>query len=76
LDSVGVPGLRKATLQFLHRESDELRADIGLLQAGQREVVEIISASRRNITVRYAEHLLERLGRFEEMIAAYEARLG
>ena len=67
--------MRKVTLQFLHRERDELRADIGLLQAGQREMLEVAAASRKNITVRYLEHLLERLGRFEEMIAAYEARL-
>jgi hypothetical protein len=67
--------VRKITLQFLHRERDELRADIGLLETGRREVLELNSASRKNITARYIEHLLERLGRFEEMIAAYESRL-
>ena len=67
--------MRKVTLQFLHRESDELRADIGLLQAGQREIVEVSSSTRKSITARYVERLLDRLGRFEEMIAAYEARL-
>jgi hypothetical protein len=67
--------MRKATLQFLHREREDLRADIGLLQSGQREIVEVSSANRTNITARYVERLLERLNRFEEMIAAYEARV-
>lgn len=67
--------MRKLTLQFLHRERDELRADISQLEAGEREVVEVSFSNRKNITLRYIEHLLERLGRLEEMIAAYEARL-
>jgi hypothetical protein len=67
--------MRKATLQFLHSEREDLRADIGLLQSGQREIVEVSSANRNNITARYVERLLERLNRFEEMIAAYEARV-
>jgi hypothetical protein len=67
--------MRKATLQFLHSEREDLRADIGLLQSGQREIVEVSPANRNNITARYVERLLERLGRFEEMIAAYEARV-
>ncbi len=68
--------MRKATLQFLHSERDELRSDISLLEAGQREVFEVCSAGRRNVTLRALGRLLDRLGRFEEMIAAYEARLG
>ena len=67
--------MRKATLQFLHRERDELRADIGLLETGSREIVDIHPAGRRNVTLRCIELLLQRLGRFEELIAAYEARL-
>lgn len=67
--------MRKTTLQFLHRECDDLRADVDLLQAGRREVLELGPTGRRNITVRCIEQLLGRLGRFEEMIAAYEARL-
>lgn len=67
--------MRKATLQFLHREREDLRADINVLQAGQREVIDVGPTGRRNITIVQIERLLDRLGRFEEMIAAYEARL-
>jgi hypothetical protein len=67
--------MRKTTLQFLHRERDDLRSDISLLEKGVREIVEISPAGRRNVTMRCIDHLLERLCRFEEMIAAYEARL-
>jgi hypothetical protein len=67
--------MRKATLQFLHFERDELRADIGLLEANQREVLEVTPSGRKNVTLRALARLLDRLGRFEEMIAAYEARL-
>jgi hypothetical protein len=65
--------MRKATLNFLRHETNELRSDIGLLEAGSREVIEISPAGRKNVTVRAIERLLDRLGRFEEMIAAYEA---
>ncbi len=67
--------MRKATLQFLHRESEELRSEIKFFQAGRREIVEIASGARRNITSGVLAKLMERLGRFEELIAAYEARL-
>jgi hypothetical protein len=67
--------MRKATLSFLRQESTELRSDIGLLESGAREVIEISSAGRKNVTGRAIERLLDRLGRFEEMIAAYEARI-
>ena len=67
--------MRKATLQFLQKEREELRFDIGLLQAGRREIMEIAAGARKNITSVFLSHLLERLGRFEELIAAYEARL-
>jgi hypothetical protein len=67
--------VRKATLQFLHRERDELRSDIGFFEAGRREIVEIAAGGRRNITPGILSRLLDRLGRFEELIAAYEARL-
>lgn len=65
--------MRKATLNFLRHESSELRSDIGLLEAGAREVIEISPNGRKNVTVRAIDRLLDRLGRFEEMIAAYEA---
>jgi hypothetical protein len=65
--------MRKATLSFLRHESTELRADIGLLESGAREVIEVSPGGRRNVTVRAIERMLDRLGRFEEMIAAYEA---
>jgi hypothetical protein len=67
--------VRKATLQFLHKERDELRSDIGFLEAGRREIMEIAAGARRNITPNVLSRLLDRLGRFEELIAAYEARL-
>jgi hypothetical protein len=67
--------MKKATLQFLLFEREELRADIGLLETGQREIVELGSAGRRNVTLHALARLLDRLGRFEEMIAAYEAGL-
>jgi hypothetical protein len=69
--------MRQATLQFLRRERDELRLDIGLLEAGRREVIDLDGGGKRqNITLRALGDLLARLGRFEELIAAYEARLG
>lgn len=68
--------MRKATLQFLHIERDELRMDIGFLEAGRREIMEVAAGARRNVTSSILAHLLARLGRFEELIAAYEARLG
>ena len=67
--------MRKATLQFLHRERDELRLDIGFFEAGRREIVELAGGGRKNITPGVLSRLMERLGRFEELIAAYEARL-
>ena len=67
--------MRKATLQFLQKEREELRRDIGLFQAGRREIMEIAAGARKNITSAFLSHLLDRLGRFEELIAAYEARL-
>jgi len=65
--------MRKVTLQFLRNESDELRGDIRLLEAGEREVIEVSKTGRKNVTVRAIQRLLDRLGRFEELIAAYEA---
>jgi hypothetical protein len=67
--------MRKATLQFLHKERDELRVEIGFIEAGRREIMEFAAGARRNITPSVLSRLLERLGRFEELIAAYEARL-
>lgn len=68
--------MKKATLQFLRRESEDLRADISILQAGQREVIEVSKTGRKSITLTYLDRLRDRLGRFEEMIAAYESGLG
>ena len=67
--------MRKVTLQFLRRESDDLRQDINILQAGQREIFEVSKTGRRSITLTYLDRLRDRLGRFEEMIAAYESGL-
>jgi hypothetical protein len=65
--------MRKATLQFLRRESSEIRSDIQLLESGQREILEVDRTERKNVTARVIQLMLDRLGRFEEMIAAYEA---
>lgn len=67
--------MKKATFQFLQREREELMADIRLLESGARDVIEIIDAVRRNVTSRALARMRDRLGRFEEIIAAYEARL-
>jgi hypothetical protein len=67
--------VRKTTLHFLHKEREELRLDIGFLEAGRREVVEIAPDARKNVTPAVLSRLLDRLGRFEELIAAYEARV-
>jgi hypothetical protein len=67
--------VRKATLQFLHRERDELRSDIGFFETGRREIVELAGSGRKNVTPGVLSRLMERLGRFEELIAAYEAKL-
>ncbi len=67
--------MRKAILQFLHRERDELRSDIGFIEAGRREILEIAGGRRKVVTAGVLSHLLDRLGRFEEMIATYESRL-
>ena len=67
--------MRKTTLQFLHKEREELRLDIGFLEAGRREIMEIAAGARKNVTPAVLSRLLERLGRFEELIAAYESRL-
>lgn len=67
--------MRKATLQFLRHETTELRGDITLLESGEREVFEVSKSGRKNVTMRALQRLLDRLGRFEELIAAYEAKI-
>lgn len=67
--------MKKETLNFLRREREELRADIGLLETHQREVIEVTKTGRVNVTMRAIQRLLDRLSRFEELIAAYEAGL-
>jgi hypothetical protein len=65
--------MRKVTLQFLRQETNELRGDIKLLEAGSREVMDVSKSGKTNVTMRVLQQLLDRLGRFEELIAAYEA---
>ncbi|MDP3739572.1 MAG: hypothetical protein Q8R02_19445 [Hyphomonadaceae bacterium] len=67
--------MKKETLQFLRRQREEIRSDLGLLESGQREVIEVSKAGRINVTMRAIQRLLDRLSRFEELIAAYEAGL-
>lgn len=75
MDIRGNVTLKQATLQFLQRERDELIADIRLLESGAREVIETIGAARRNVTAPVLSLMMDRLGRLEEIIVAYAARL-
>lgn len=67
--------MRKETLEFLKRERDVLVDQLALLQRGDWEVVHI-NGGRENITSKVAAAGEAQVLRFEELIAAYEARLG
>ena len=67
--------MRKETLEFLKRERDRLADQLSLLQRGEWEVVHV-NSGRQNITPTVAADTEAQLLRFEELIAAYEARLG
>ena len=67
--------MRKETLTFLKRERDQLAGQLRLLQHGEWEVVHV-NSGRENITPRVAADTEAQLLRFEELIAAYEARVG
>ena len=67
--------MRKEILQFLKRERDRLAGQLDLLQRGEWEVVHV-NSGRENITPRVAADMEARLLRFEELIAAYESRVG
>jgi hypothetical protein len=67
--------MRKETLEFLKRERDLLADQLAFLRQGEWEVVHI-NGGRENITARVAAAADAQILRFEELIAAYEARLG
>ena len=67
--------MRRETLEFLKHERDRIADQLGLLQRGEWEVVHI-QGGRENITANVAAQTEAQLLRFEELIAAYEARLG
>jgi hypothetical protein len=66
--------MRKETLQFLKRERDHLAGQLRLLQRGEWEVVHV-NSGREDISLKVAADTEAQLLRFEELIAAYEARL-
>ena len=66
--------MRKETLQFLKRERDHLAGQLRLLQRGEWEVVHV-NSGREDISLKVAADMEAQLLRFEELIAAYEARL-
>jgi hypothetical protein len=66
--------MRKETLEFLKRERDLLADQLNLLRRGEWEVVHV-NSGRENITARVAASADAQVLRFEELIAAYEARL-
>jgi hypothetical protein len=67
--------MRRETLEFLRRERDVLAGQLALLRRGDWEVVHI-NSGRENITTKVAAAGEAQILRFEELIAAYEARLG
>jgi len=71
----GGMAMRKETLEFLKRERDQLAGQLRLLQGGEWEVIHV-NSGRENITPKMAADTEAQLLRFEELIAAYEARLG
>jgi hypothetical protein len=67
--------MRRETLEFLKHERDQLADQLALLQRGEWEVVHA-NGGRDNITAKVVAATEAQLLRFEEIIAAYEARLG
>lgn len=66
--------MRTETLEFLKHERDQLAGQLGRLRSGEWEVFHV-NSGRENITPRVAAFAEAQLLRFEELIAAYEARL-
>ncbi|HEY7798704.1 MAG TPA: hypothetical protein VIA80_08085 [Hyphomonadaceae bacterium] len=67
--------MRKETLEFLKHERDHLARQLRLLQRGEWEVVQA-GKERENLTATVVAATEAQVLRFEEMIAAYESRLG
>ena len=67
--------MRRETLEFLRRERDLLASQLALLQRGEWTVVHV-NSGRENITPQVVATAEAQVLRFEELIAAYEARLG
>jgi hypothetical protein len=66
--------MRKETLRFLKRERDQLAAQLKLLQRVEWEIVHV-NSGRENVTPQIVAAVEAQILRFEEIIAAYEARL-
>ncbi|HEX5007158.1 MAG TPA: hypothetical protein VFV70_08605 [Hyphomonadaceae bacterium] len=62
-------------MEFLKRERDVLADQLALLRRGDWEIVHV-NGGREIITSKVAAASESQLLRFEELIAAYEARLG
>ena len=67
--------MRRETLEFLKQERDVLIDQLVQLRRGDWEVVHV-NGGRENITAKVAAAGEAQILRFEELIAAYEARLG
>jgi hypothetical protein len=67
--------MKNVTLKFLQAESDDMRREADLLRNRMRLVYERNASSRKDITSQSLESLQARIARFDELIAALQARL-
>jgi hypothetical protein len=67
--------MKNVTLKFLQTESDDMRREADLLRNRMRLVYERNASSRKDITSQSLESLQARIARFDELIAALQARL-
>ena len=66
--------MKREILAFLKQERDALAEDLNRLQRGERKVIHL-NSGEHDITGTAASELEARLLRFEELIAATEARV-
>jgi len=67
--------MKNVTLKFLQTESDDMRREADLLRSRMRLVYERNASSRKDITSQSLESLQARIARFDELIAALQAKL-
>jgi hypothetical protein len=67
--------MKNVTLKFLQAESDDMRREADLLRNRMRLVYERSASSRKDLTSQSLESLQARIARFDELIAALQARL-